>query len=156
MVKLQKLDAPNCPYTLREFKSIRGEYCLKSNVNNAGNAKSFPFIKYLKLCKKESFDGLDTYRLVAQKSEHPAYQGLNIIKNLFNNQGNLSEVSKIEFDIAGNRILSVKGDSLEMSKGLVIRNKFEVNSSGINLKLNINQKLTPMAKRVLGYIKNFK
>lgn len=155
-MKLEKLNTPNCPYTLKEFKSSKGEYCLKSNIDNSENTSIHNYKKYLKLYKKENIDGLATYRLIAQKFENETALNSIIIKNLFNQQGELIENASINFNAGEDRTLIVNGKSLDMSKKLILSNEIPADDANLILKFNFKEKLTPMAKRVLSYLKKFK
>lgn len=148
---LEKMSFPVCPYTIKNFSSKQGQYCLKSDsVVNTNNYAP----RYLKLYKKENIDGLDTFRLVAQKRENKLFKGMDITKDLFNKAGELIEQSHIRFDEFHKKI-DVQGKSFKMSRPMELGLRSS-NSSDFKITMGLNSSITPMVKRVLKLISNMK
>ncbi len=148
MINLEKMNMPACPYTVKEFSSKKGLYCLKSNCVNPNNEDAS---RYFKLYKKENIDGLDSFRLVAQKIETKIFRGMDITKDLFNKDGEVIEKSHICLGMIHND-LDIQGKSFKINKSIDFRSK---KCSNIEITMKLDN-ITPMVKRVLKFISNMK
>ena len=146
-----KMNFPACPYTVKEFSSKQGQYCLKSDcIVNLNNYTP----RYLKLYKKENIDGLDTFRLIAQKRENKLFKGMDITKDLFNSAGELIEQSHIRFD-KFHKNIDVQGKSFKMNRPMELGLRSS-NGSDFKITMGLDSSITPMVKRVLKLISNMK
>ena len=158
---LEKMNLPACPYTIKEFSSKNGQYCLKTDsiVPVDRGPRS------LKLYKKEIVDGLDTYRLVAQKHEKEYGSIVKISKNLFNKAGELIEKSHIILDkfhsnteidkFHNNKEIVVQGKSFHMDRPLSF-GIYARNNKDLKISMGFENGISPMVKRVLKLIANMK
>ncbi len=124
--------------------------------SNVSNDVKDPYIRYLKLYKKEKTDGHDTFRLIAQKLEVKKEPCTEIRRNVLNKHGELIEVSKIEPELFGIKVFSYIGEALQMTKPILISGGKQIYTKELKIALDLEKKLTPMARRILGIIKNYR
>lgn len=159
---MEGIKAVETPYTLKTFRTSKGnEYILKGTeqpvlyTSDGGLRKNES--NFLKLYKKEQIDGLDSFRLVAQKEEKYIYphkeeeKELSIIrKELFNPKtAAMTEQSEIAVNVGGGKTISCNGDVFKMN-GNIATNRAN-NTPHITLDLS-KGKLSAIAKRILKII----
>lgn len=150
------------PVTLKTFRTKKGEeFILKGTEKpvmqtDMGGVRQNEF-NHLKLYKKVQEDGLDTFRLVAQKEEKYTHDVKDnekflskIKKALFDTKtGRITEQSEIALNVGGGKTIECNGDVFKMS-GNIATNRPN-NTPQVTMDLS-KGKLTPMAKRIVKII----
>lgn len=75
---------------------------------------------------------------------------------MFNKHGELIEVSKIEPEVFGIKVFTYIGEALQMTKPILISGGKQIYTKELKIALDLEKKLTPMTRRILGIIKNYR
>lgn len=144
------------PVTLKTFRNSKGEeYILKGAPEkillNEGQIPGTPYNhKPLKLYKKATVDGLDTFQLVGKKdTRYSSFvdKPMSIQREVYDPKtGQMVEQSGVYHNIGGGKTIECNGDVFKM-QGSVTTN---IANNKPKIEINLQKgKLTPMAKRIL-------